>query len=76
MLWMVNILGKEGRMIVLKATLTYLVLLVLAGIGYALAGKHFTCRGQVIIEKVFTWAVAVLAVGSVVEILYVIWKWL
>lgn len=61
-------------MIILKITLTYTALLALAGIGYALAGKHFTCRGQVIIEKAFAWAVAVLAVGSAAEIMYVIWK--
>lgn len=59
---------------ILKITLTYILMLALAGLAYALTEKHFTCRGQTIIEKVFAVAVAVLAVGICVEIMILIWS--
>lgn len=63
-------------MIVFKITFTYLIILAMCVIAYSIHGSKFTTITQIRIENAFVWAVAVLAVGSVAEILYVIWKWL
>lgn len=76
LLWLANLLGKERKMIVFKITITYLIILAMCGIAYSIHGSKFMTITQIRIENVFAWAVAVLAVGSAAEILYVIWKWL
>lgn len=63
-------------MIVFKITITYLIILAMCGIAYSIHGSKFMTITQIRIENAFAWAVAVLAVGSAAEILYVIWKWL
>lgn len=63
-------------MIVLKITITYLIMLAMCVIAYSIHGSKFRTRTQIRIENAFVWAVAVLAVGYVAEILHLIWKWL
>ena len=61
---------------ILKITLTYILMLAVAGVLYALFREHLFVKTQVKIERVLAVMVALLAVWAVILILRMIWVWI
>lgn len=61
---------------ILKITLTYILMLAVAGVLYALVREHLFGKTQVKIERVLAVMVALLAVWAVILILRMIWVWI
>lgn len=61
---------------ILKITLTYILMLAVAGVLYAIVREHLFVKTQVKIERVLAVMVALLAVWAVILILRMIWVWI
>lgn len=67
---------RRTEKMILKITLTYILMLAVAGILYALVREHLFVKTQVKIERVLAVMVALLAVWAVILILRMIWVWI
>lgn len=59
---------------ILKITMIYVLMLLVAGVIYMLIREHLTTREQVRTENILALAVAVLAVGMCLEVMSLIWS--
>lgn len=59
---------------ILKLTMIYVLMLLVAGVIYMLIREHLTTREQAKTENILALAVAVLAVGMCLEVMSLIWR--